>query len=391
MFVGLTNTPRDYAWGSETAIAELLGRTPSGGPEGEYWLGTHAGNPSGLLDGPGGSTTLDEIVTLPFILKVLAAQTSLSLQAHPSPAQAEAGFARENALGIPLDAGQRNYKDALHKPELIYAISERFEALCGFRSVAATRELLVGLGPDPLVAGFIGRLVDDASIPEVFEWLISNGEDIAELRERVLELAPTAAAPEFAAALRLSEQFPGDVGILISLLLNLVTLHAGEVVYLPAGNIHAYQHGLGIEVLAASDNVLRGGLTPKHVDVPELLTVLDFRPIPVPFLEPVMPVAGLALFRPDVPDFELAVIVPQAAVEGSVAYDAASAFVAICTEGELTITGSSGQKTVARGGAVFGSADESPLTFTGEGKLFLAATNSATNSATNGTSSDTAG
>lgn len=377
MFVGLTNTPRDYAWGSETAIAELLGRAPSGGPEGEYWLGTHHGSPSILVDGPAGANTLADIATLPFILKVLAARTSLSLQAHPSPAQAEAGFARENALGIPLDSPSRNYKDSLHKPELVYAISDHFVALCGFRAAAATRAALATLGSDPLVEAFAGRLVDDSSIRDVFEWLISNGDGVAELRARVLELAPGAPGPEFALLVDLAGDFPGDVGILVSLLLNLVTLRAGEAVYLPPGNIHAYQRGLGIEVLAASDNVLRGGLTPKHIDVPELLGVLDFRPMPVPFLRPETPEAGLEIFRPDVPDFELAVIHPSAAPGGSIEFRSASAFVALCTEGPLVIRGAAGERSLARGESVFGTADESPITVTGEGKLFLAAANPA--------------
>jgi mannose-6-phosphate isomerase len=376
MFVGLINTPRDYAWGSRNAIAELLGRAPSGEPEAEYWLGTHHGSPSRLIDGPGGAKTLDEIATLPFIVKVLAAETSLSLQAHPSPALAVEGFARENALGIPLDDPRRNYKDALHKPELIYALVDGFEALCGFRPVVATRDLLGLLGPDPLVAKLIDRLVDDSSLPAVFEWLISDGDGIPELRARVLELAPDAPAAEFATVLKLAHWFPGDVGILVSLLLNLVTLRAGEVIYLPAGNIHAYQHGLGIEVLAASDNVLRGGLTPKHVDVGELLKVVDFRPLPVPYLGPESAGPGLALFRPDVPDFELAVITPTDAPGGSVDFAPTGDFVALCTAGAVSMRGSRGVTTLARGDAAYGTGDESPVSVSGEGTLFLASRNS---------------
>jgi mannose-6-phosphate isomerase len=375
MFVGLINTPRDYAWGSATAIAELLGRTPSGEPEAEYWLGTHPGSPSRLIDGPGGAKTLDEIANLPFIVKVLAAETSLSLQAHPSTELAEEGFARENALGIPLDDPRRNYKDPLHKPELIYAINDGFEALCGFRPVAATRDLLGALGHDPLVEKLIDRLVDDSSLPGVFEWLMSDGDGVRDLRERVLELAPNAPAPEFATVLKLASQFPGDVGILVSLLLNLVTLRAGEVIYLPAGNIHAYQHGLGIEVLAASDNVLRGGLTPKHVDVAELVKVVDFRPLPVPYLRPEPTEPGLALFRPDVPDFELAVITPADAPGGSVQFSPTGEFVALCTGGAVSIRGTTTLKDLARGDAVFGTGGESPLTVSGDGKLFLASRN----------------
>jgi mannose-6-phosphate isomerase len=376
MFVGITNTPRDYAWGSTTAIAELLGRAPSGAPEAEYWLGTHPGSPALLVSD---SSSLASITTLPFLLKVLAAASPLSLQAHPNPAQAVEGFARENAAGVPLDAPFRNYKDDRHKPELIYALSPTFEALCGFRSVDATRALLRCLGADPLLDAFLGRLVDDASLPAVFEWLLSGAEDVAALVARVVALA-AAALPktkEFATVSALAEAYPADPGIVVSLLLNHVTLSRGEVLYLPAGNIHAYLSGLGIELMAASDNVLRGGLTPKHVDVPELLSVLDFTPLPVPLLAPSHPSAGVSVFRPDVPDFELVVVVPSANApaenEGqSAEYAPESDSIALCTSGVLHIRGANGVFDLQRGAAVFITGDESPLTFEGSGTAFLA-------------------
>jgi mannose-6-phosphate isomerase len=381
MFVGLTNTPVDSAWGSTTAIAELLHRVPSGRPEAEYWLGSHASSPTRIVDGPDAGKTLDQLVALPFIMKVLAAETSLSLQAHPSSAQAAAGFARENALGIPIDAQNRNYRDGLHKPEMIYAVSDQFEALCGFRPVAETRALLAKLGPDPLVASLIERLVDDSSLRAVFEWLIGGGEDVAKLRARILELAAAQSAAsvasaasaasvlEFRSVENLSRLFPEDVGILLSLLLNYVTLRAGEAVYLPAGNIHAYQHGLGIEVLAASDNVLRGGLTPKHIDVPELLSVLDFRPLPVPYLAAEQLSHRVRAFRPDVPDFELIVIQPAG---GEASFDPQNDSIVLATVGELRVDGVSGSRSLAPGDAVYVSRDEGRLTVTGSGTAFLA-------------------
>jgi mannose-6-phosphate isomerase len=374
MFVSLTNTPRDYAWGSTTAIADLLGRVPSGGPEAEYWLGTHPGSPSLLVDGPRGARLLSDLTQLPFIMKVLAAQTPVSLQAHPSTEQAEEGFARENALGVPLDAPHRDYKDPRHKPELLYAVGEPMDALCGFRPVAATREILGVVGDDPVVARFLERLVDDSSLKGVFEWLISFGPGVPELLARILELAPGQSGIEFATVLSLANQYPGDAGILISLLLNRVVVQPGEAVFLPAGNIHSYLHGLGIEVLASSDNVLRGGFTPKFVDVPELLRVLDFRPLPVPFVVPDTSTPGLTLFRPDVPDFELAVILPAASPNGSVEHRPASDFVALATDGSITITGQTDTVRLERGQAMYGTADDSPLSVAGAGTLFLAAT-----------------
>ncbi len=394
MFVGITNTPRDYAWGSRTAIAELLGYPPSGGPEAELWLGAHPGSPSvinspslvgGAEDlaawiaadparalGVAGSDPQDGAARLPFLLKVLAAASPLSLQAHPTLEQARAGFERENAAGVPLDASFRNYRDALHKPELIFALSDGYRALCGFRAVAATRELLAELGPDPLIAGLIDRLVDDRSLHGTFDWLISRGEGVDALVAAVVAAASGRAAAEFESVGVLAAEYPGDPGIVISLLLNNVTLSRGEVLYLPAGNIHAYLSGLGIELMAASDNVLRGGLTPKHVDVPELLSVLDFSVLPVPYLAPSFPAPGLAVYRPDVPDF---VLVHVRGDDLDVSYPLEGPAIALSIAGELAIEGiADGGSAVVlgRGDSVYITPDEGPIRFRGAGELFLA-------------------
>ena len=376
MFLLIANTPRDYAWGSLTEIADLLGRTPSGGPEGEYWLGTHPGSPSRILDPAkaGGDEFLAQLTTLPFLLKVLAASAPLSLQAHPTPEQARDGFARENAEGIPLTDPRRNYKDDKHKPELIYALSAEYHALCGFRSVAATRQLLAPLGQDARTRVLLDRLVDDASLPDVFEWLISRGDGVEDLIAAVVELAVGQAGLEFANVAVLAEAYPGDPGIVIALLLNYVVLAPGEVLYLPAGNIHMYLKGLGIELMAASDNVLRGGLTPKHIDIPELLKVLDFRPLPVPYLRPTSPSAGVEEFRPDVPDFELVVVTPQG---GPATFTLATNAIVLAVEGEAQITGQTGSMHLERGDAAYVSADEGDLTLTGSATVFLATSNRA--------------
>lgn len=326
MFLAITNTPRPYAWGSASAIANLLGTTPSGGPEAELWLGAHPGSPSVIVDPTraGGASTLAEWIAadpgtalgrfadagrLPFLLKILAAAHPLSLQAHPTIEQARAGFARENALGIPVDAADRNYKDAFPKPELIFALSPTFDALCGFRPLAEVRdllELLLSLDaqtedpqPQPLedLLDFLfgpssSSSSPDVSLRAVFEWLISSGSGVPTLVSLVTRLAPLSADPSLATAAALAAEYPDDPGIVISLLLNRVTLARGEALYLPSGNIHAYLDGLGVELMAASDNVLRGGLTPKHIDVPELVSVLDFTPVPVPYLRAVVPGSG---------------------------------------------------------------------------------------------------
>jgi mannose-6-phosphate isomerase len=372
MFVGITNTPRDYAWGSTTAIADLLGTAPSGGPEAELWLGVHPGSPSRVADG---TRTLADVVDgrLPFLLKVLAAASPLSLQAHPTMEQARAGFAREDALGIPLDAPHRNYKDAFHKPELIYALSDDFRALCGFRpahAIASTIERLIGATPgDPALNGFSDRLGTDDDLRAAFEWLVAGGDDVGELVEAVVAAASRLEGANFTLVGELADAYPGDPGIVVSLMLNLVTLHRGEVLYLPAGNIHAYVEGLGIELMAASDNVLRGGLTPKHIDVPELLSVLDFTPVGVPYLEPREVSPGVRLYAPDVPDFALAVVTGRA--DGA-RYTVGGDGIVLCTSGSFELAGASSSVTVARGEAVYVTADEGELTVTGEGQLFVA-------------------
>jgi mannose-6-phosphate isomerase len=415
MFVAIGNTPRDYAWGSTTAIAELLGTKPSGGPEAELWLGAHPGSPARILDPSqtDGARDLAEWIAadpatalggrprLPFLLKVLAGGP-LSLQAHPTADQAAEGFARENALGIPLDAPDRNYRDPHPKPEVIYALSETFEALCGFRPVEEARELLDTLGLDELV-----RRLDD--LPGVFAWLLAGGPEVDALVARVAAAAafPDALAktkenrPEYAitgtkwpesddspsnssghavggrdrfvadalgAVRMLAEAHPGDAGIVSSLLLNHVTLARGEALYLPAGNIHAYLRGLGVEIMSASDNVLRGGLTPKHVDVAELLRVLDFTSGPVPWLRPDVESASAEIFRPGVDDFVLA------HVTGDAEFTLTGPAIALCTGGAFSVAGELASIEIARGEAVYITPDEARIVVTGAGELFLATT-----------------
>jgi mannose-6-phosphate isomerase len=375
MFVGLTNEPRDYAWGSTTAIAELLGRPASGHPEAEYWLGTHPGSPSQLLepDDNGGVTLLSQLTTLPFLLKVLAADAPLSLQAHPTSAQAREGFARENAEGIPLDSPNRNYRDNRHKPELIYALSDEFVALCGFRAVPATRALLEALGDDPAIVAFRGRLVDDESLKPALEWLLSRSGGVAELVAQVVECSSQLADAEFGMVGELAADYPGDPGIVVALLLNRVVLLPGQALYLPAGNIHAYLKGVGVELMSASDNVLRGGLTPKHVDVPELMRVLDFTSEAPPFLTPDTSTPGIHIFRPDVPEFELVVVRPT---DSPVPFELPGESILLCTAGEFRVEGSRSAVSLVRGDSVYASADEASLVFSGTGTVFLATTNS---------------
>ena len=383
MFLGITNTPRDYAWGSVTAIPELLGRTVTGAPQAELWLGAHAGSPSVVVNPAmvGGADTLrdwiaDEPETalgpdrtgLPFLLKVLAAAAPLSLQAHPTPEQAEAGFAREEREGIPLDDPSRNYKDPFPKPELVVALSERFEALSGFRPVEETlaevRVLDAGTGRlGPLEVHLLHGLEDTV------RWLETADESALAVVQAASDLAVSLdddlLTPNTATVRDLATSWPGDPGIVVSLLMHRVTLTAGQAMYLPAGNIHAYLDGLGIELMAPSDNVLRGGLTPKHVDVPELLRVLDFTAYPAPLLEAERIAPGVDRFAPDGVGFALLRVDgdgrPVGLSTGGVA-PLVGPSIAICTEGVVTLVGAQSATLLRKGEACFITPDEGDVT-----------------------------
>ncbi|MFK0044846.1 mannose-6-phosphate isomerase, class I [Streptomyces sp. NPDC090741] len=292
----LTNTIRPYAWGSTTAIPGLLGVEPTGEPQAEMWMGAHPGAPS-RLDRGAGETTLADVIDadperelgaaavtkfgprLPFLLKLLAAGAPLSLQVHPDLEQAEAGYADEEDRGIPAGAAHRNYKDPNHKPELICALTP-FDGLCGFRPPLEAAELLEGLGVDSLkpYADLLRAHPEEAALREMLTAVLT-----ADRTEMARTVAEAGAAIErlggpYAPYAPLVHHYPGDPGVIAAMLLNHVRLQPGEAMFLGAGVPHAYLDGLGVELLANSDNVLRAGLTPKHVDVPELLKIVRFEP-----------------------------------------------------------------------------------------------------------------
>jgi mannose-6-phosphate isomerase len=250
---------------------------------------------------------------LPFLFKVLAAQEPLSLQAHPNKQQAEAGYAAEDQHGLSLSAPERNYKDRNHKPELICALSP-FEALCGFRNRDEARSLFAALG-NPELESFTdplsSSLSDEEAVKQTFTQLLRAPKatqatlvaSTSSCLQRRPERTPFEAA--FAWAQTLANSYPGDVGVITSLLLNHVSLAPGEALYLPAGNLHAYLGGLGLELMANSDNVLRGGLTPKHVDVDELLRVLRFETGPAEIRTPSLEAEGQWVYRTEAAEFEL--------------------------------------------------------------------------------------
>lgn len=384
----LTGVVKDYAWGSSTAIPRLLGTTPDGSPQAEYWLGAHPLSPS-LADG----LALDELIAdrpellgeqsvahfgprLPFLMKILAAEKQLSLQAHPSRTQAEVGFAREEAAGIPRDHPTRMYRDNWPKPELLCALGP-FDALYGFRDPARSAELFAALGVDALadqvtaLAGAVDRAGTIRRACTSFLHLPRGGvvdEVIAAARTRTdLPGEPGLFART---ATQLGEQCPGDPGILVALLMNRIELQRFDALYVPAGLLHAYMHGTGVEVMATSDNVLRGGLTGKHVDVDDLAGVLDFRPFdPSPVRhEEVAP--GLWHYLTPAPEFG---VWRAPDLPGPVDLPAPGrARIVLAVEGAVQLDTGQDRVALQQGGAVLVAAHEA-VTVSGPGTAFIAA------------------
>ncbi|MFB8147804.1 mannose-6-phosphate isomerase, class I [Microbacterium sp. NPDC056003] len=380
MLVPLTNDPRAYAWGSTTLIPDLVGRAPSGGPEAEVWFGDHPADPAVTADG----RTLDAWLAqdgaatgapaqLPYLLKLLAAASPLSIQVHPSKTQAQQGFAREEDAGIPRDASHRTYRDANHKPELIVAVSDEFHALAGLRDLTSTRRLIDAVGPGarPLAE----RLAADDSMADVLAWVLTD-EAAPDVRA-IIDAAAAADSEEFAAELDLvrsmDAQFAGDPGIVVALLMNRITLRRGEGLFVPAGMLHAYLSGLGVEIMAASDNVVRGGLTPKHIAIAELLAVVEPRPGAVDVVHPRPVSPGVDRFDVPVADFSLDRV--QAAGAGERRVPVGGPAIALATAGELVVVGatSGASLTLGPGQAAFVTPDEGSVRVTGDGELFLAA------------------
>lgn len=393
----LRGAVRTYAWGSRTAIADFTGRpSPTAHPEAELWLGAHPGDPA-YLDGDGTEHSLLDVISadpegelgaatrqrfgdaLPFLAKVLAADEPLSLQAHPSADQAAEGFAREDRLNLPINAPNRNYRDRSHKPELIVAIGQ-FEALAGFRPAAGSAELMAALDVpelDPYIGLLLGQADADGLRTLFTTWITAPQPDLDVLVPVVLDGAinylrsgQTTYEAEAKTVLELGERYPGDAGVLASMLLNRISLAPGEGMYLPAGNLHAYLHGMGFEVMANSDNVLRGGLTPKHVDVPELLRVLDFTPTTESLIVPREIGDGLELvYDTPAPEFAVSVLSVDGdhlghQVDAPSRHDGPQ--VLLCIEGSVAVHAKSNILTLDRGASAWVAADDGPIRLVAE-------------------------
>ncbi|PMR60536.1 mannose-6-phosphate isomerase, class I [Verrucosispora sp. ts21] len=378
---------KDYAWGSRCAIAELQGRpVPSEGPEAELWLGAHPGAPASV-DRDGGRVALTEVLAadpagwlgrrvvdrfgarLPFLLKVLAAAAPLSLQAHPDAEQARAGYAADDAR---CD-GHRNYVDPFHKPELLVALGP-MEALCGFRDPAVSAEVLAGLGVpelgpvlDALDAGAAGLA---EAVRLLLTWPTADRAGLVAAVRKASVRRAAVAGPDAELVELLAEAYPADPGVVVALLLNRVRLAPGEAIWMPAGNLHAYLRGTGVEVMAASDNVLRGGLTRKRVDVAELLRVLRFEVLDQPVVAP-RPVAdGVVTWPVPVTDFALhRVTVGQ---QPEVTLTVPGPWLVLCTSGQVDVVDMVAPVTLGTGQAAVGSAAGGSLTVSGAGEVYVA-------------------
>jgi len=382
----LRNTIQPYAWGSRTALAELMGRpSPSAGPEAELWLGAHPGAPS-ELERDGRVETLDAVIAaapaqalgpraaqafaeqLPFLLKVLAAARPLSLQAHPTEAQARAGFAREDAEDIPRDSPVRNFRDPHHKPELIVALTP-FSALCGFRAVGETLKLLRGLGV-PELTPHLEVLISDGPAAFLARVLTLPGPERDALARGVAEAVAQRPVPGFEAecawGVKLAQQYPKDAGVVGALCLNLVELAPGQGLFLAAGILHSYLEGVGIEVMANSDNVLRGGLTPKNIDVPALLQVLSPDAGPARVLTPEG--APEAVYDTPAAEFRLS----RLDVRQRVTLERWGPDILLVTKGRVRVSAGGAEQALAQGESVFVPFSDGPVAVDGEGTVFRA-------------------
>ena len=402
----LTNAIRHYAWGSRSHIPRLLGFDPADRPAAEMWIGAHPGDSSLLPDGTSLAAAIDfepgDLVgprvermfgaRLPYLMKLLAAAEPLSLQVHPTSERARIGYAEEQSARIPLSAPERRYQDPSHKPELIFALT-RFEGMAGFRDCHKTAAILRRLNLpwcDEIAESLEASTAPFQTLKSLVTEMLAMGGDVltarlAELREAAIRaeaeshranprkrppvVDPSSVEREatrvFAQTAELAALYPHDPGVLVTLLLNHVVLAAGDAMFIDAGVLHAYTSGFGVEVMAASDNVLRAGLTPKHVDVAELLEITNFTPSPPPLWASTTTVGSeVERFTPPVTEFALTVG-PAAGCEVS---DHGPRIV-LALEGPVEVAAGGQVEKLAGGQAVFVAHEDGAVTLSGEGRV----------------------
>ncbi|MBW1771934.1 MAG: mannose-6-phosphate isomerase, class I [Deltaproteobacteria bacterium] len=391
----LKNPVQEYAWGSRTFLPEFLNEpSPSEKPKAELWMGAHPKAPSQVFRGeswiplpqliqqdPGailGQGIAEKFFDqLPFLFKILTAAKPLSIQAHPDREKALEGYDRENSMGIPVDAPHRNYRDQNHKPEFICALTS-FWALKGFRNSGEIQKLMNPLGSPLLqeVSGVLLKYPDKEGLRHFFSSLMTlepgqQGDVITQAVNGAQKHAHKDMALEW--MLKLHTLFPHDVGILAPLFLNLVHLEPGQAMALSDGELHAYLEGAAIELMANSDNVLRGGLTAKHIDVPELLRVLKFSETQVKILEPTWEAKVEGVYPTDAEEFVLSVLKPRTGSPFTSERNRAVEIL-ICTEGaaEITDPGMNDVFSLDRGASILVPASLGQYKIRGEATIYKA-------------------
>lgn len=370
-FFVMNNKIQNYPWGSVDSVSKLFNiANPDSQPQAEIWMGAHPNGCSEIeIDGKPtllsdfiqqhkpeilSPQTAEQFGELPYLFKVLAAAQALSIQVHPSKQEAEIGFEKENQQGIALNAANRNYKDPNHKPELVYALTP-YQAMNGFRSLAEIVDNFEQLNIQPLkpLIDALKREQNETGLEAFFTQLLSlQGEEKTDAVDALLSHVKASVKNEtYALIEELSVQYPGDIGLFAPLMLHVLTLQPGEAMYLDARTPHAYLKGTGLEIMANSDNVLRAGLTPKHMDVAELAKCTKFveKPAETLLLEPVDQ-GDILLFPVPVPDFKFAIFPQPHSVEMSID----SAEVLMPLDAGLTIENNQGiSVTIDKGQSVF--------------------------------------
>ncbi|TOZ86885.1 mannose-6-phosphate isomerase, class I [Vibrio parahaemolyticus] len=388
MIYTLKNPIKNFPWGSRTAICDYFGiENPTSDHQAELWMGAHPLASSGIsVNGEDvrlcdaiaqnpeywlGKQAPTSMASLPFLMKILAAEEPLSIQVHPSKSAAEQGFKLENKKAIPLDAASRNYKDDNHKPELVYAVTP-YLAMNGFRefecivrsfdylNIASIEDIFTPFKSKPCsmsLKAFFSALLSltgekkDKAISELISSLKINGSECPE---------------EAALVERFQKLYPHDIGLFSPLFLNVIELKPGEAMFLYAETPHAYIQGLGIEVMANSDNVLRAGLTPKHIDVKELVKNTRFESIP--FSELTMKpesLEGREIYPIPVGDFKFDILTPNEGIDISVS----SAEILFCVSGSVTVTIDFDSRSIIKGESVVLPASIEKYSVLGEGQL----------------------
>ncbi|MBU9856095.1 mannose-6-phosphate isomerase [Rahnella bonaserana] len=379
------NGVQNYAWGSKDALTKLYGITdPQDRPMAELWMGAHPKSSSQVENASGQTVSLRDQISadlngqlgtkvakrfgeLPFLFKVLCADQPLSIQVHPSKGAAEIGFAKENAAGIPLDAAERNYKDPNHKPELVYALTP-FQAMNGFRELRDIVSLLQPVaGAHQLIASFL-NFPDVDHLRTLFAGLLSlEGEEKSRALDVLKSVLDDQHGEPWDTIRSISEFYPDDSGLFSPLLLNVITLQPGEGMFLYAETPHAYLKGVSLEVMANSDNVLRAGLTPKYIDIPELLANLKFNAKPAAELLTTPVVKGAELNFP-IPVEDFAFSIHSLAAEPQT-LEQDSAAIVFCIEGQSVLAKDDQTLVLTPGESCFLSASESPVTVSGNGRI----------------------